>query len=284
VYCHFTSDLHGKKKRYERLFQIIEKERPDAVFLGGDLLPHAMRTDIDLKEFISENIFDPMKKVRKIGNNKPDFFVILGNDDPRMVEPLFLLADDQGILHYMHQKSLAFHDLFVSGYAFIPPTPFQLKDWERYDVSRFVDVGAVSPEEGFRTVEIDLNEIRYQTIANDLENLEKQTPVSKTIFLFHAPPYETLLDRADLDGKIIDHAPLDVHIGSIAIKRFIKDKQPLLTLHGHVHETVRLTNAWQQKIGKTCCFGGAHDGPELPLVRFDTDDFSSATRNLIPID
>ena len=50
---------------------------------------------------------------------------------------------------------------------------------------------------------------------------------------------------------MIDHIPLDVHVGSIAIKRFIEAKQPMLTLHGHVHESTRLTGNWQQHIGNT---------------------------------
>jgi Icc-related predicted phosphoesterase len=34
----FVSDLHGKKDRYEKLFNKIEAEKPASVFLGGDLL------------------------------------------------------------------------------------------------------------------------------------------------------------------------------------------------------------------------------------------------------
>jgi len=35
----------------------------------------------------------------------------------------------------------------------VPPTPFLLKDWEKYDVSAYVDPGCVSPEEGYHRVE-----------------------------------------------------------------------------------------------------------------------------------
>jgi Icc-related predicted phosphoesterase len=37
----FTSDLHGQVARYEKLFQAIAAQRPQAVLLGGDLLPNA---------------------------------------------------------------------------------------------------------------------------------------------------------------------------------------------------------------------------------------------------
>jgi Icc-related predicted phosphoesterase len=72
-----------------------------------------------------------------------------------------------------------------------------------------------------------------------------------------------------------------VHIGSVAIRRFIESRQPLLTLHGHVHESARLTSAWRQRIGRTLCLSAAHDGPELALVRFDLDEPDGASRELV---
>jgi Icc-related predicted phosphoesterase len=78
----------------------------------------------------------------------------------------------------------------------------------------------------------------------------------------------------------VDHAPLDVHVGSIAIRRFIEARQPRATLHGHVHESARLTGAWQERIGRTVCLSAAHDGPELALVRFDLENPAAARREL----
>ena len=80
---------------------------------------------------------------------------------------------------------------------------------------------------------------------------------------------------------MVDHVPVDIHVGSIAIRRFIEKKQPFLTLHGHVHETVRLTGEWKEKKGKTFCFSAAHDGAELAVIRFDTDSLENAYRELI---
>ena len=118
----------------------------------------------------------------------------------------------------------------------------------------------------------------------DLERLASLSPPERTIYLFHTPPYRTKLDRADLDGKSFDHAPLDVHIGSIAVREFIEARRPLLTLHGHAHESARLTGSWRDLVGKTPALSAAHDGPELALVRFDTDNIGRATRELIPRD
>ena len=105
--------------------------------------------------------------------------------------------------------------------------------------------------------------------------------LSKAIFLFHTPPYQTCLDRAGLDGKIIEHVPVDVHVGSIAVKRFIETRQPLLSLHGHIHEFASITGAWREAIGDTQAFSAAHNGHELALVRFDPHNLENAWRELL---
>jgi Icc-related predicted phosphoesterase len=279
--CIFVSDLHGNINRFRKLFEIIEHEKPDGVFIGGDILPNQFLIKGDIKKFLEEEFFNPIKKVRKTIDKGIRFFVIMGNDDPKVFEKLFINADKKKIIDYIHFKTVEFNDFFVTGYSFVPPTPFQLKDWERYDVSRFVDVGVISPEEGQRTTKVSKDITCYSTISQDLEKLSKNSQLEKTIFIFHSPPYNSNLDKADLEGKMVDYAPVDVHIGSIAIKRFIEKKQPFLTLHGHVHETVRLTGEWKERRGKTFSFSAAHDGDELAVIRFDTNDLEKASREII---
>jgi Icc-related predicted phosphoesterase len=80
---------------------------------------------------------------------------------------------------------------------------------------------------------------------------------------------------------MIEHAPVDFHVGSIAIRRFIEKRQPLITLHGHVHESARISGAWRERIGRTYTFSAGHDGVELALVRFDPDMPEKAKRELI---
>jgi Icc-related predicted phosphoesterase len=279
----FVSDMHGVLPRYRGLFQILRNETPDAVFLGGDLLPLHPLQHNTMEEFIEDSILSEIRKIQSDFGKKIRFFLIMGNDDPRMYEPIFMTADKAGLLEYIHQKTLSYKKIYVTGYSYVPPTPFQLKDWERYDISRYVDVGAVSPEQGRRTIQVPLDEIRYSTIAEDLETLLKRSPVNKTIYLFHSPPYRSYLDTVDLHGEEVDYTPLDVHIGSIAIERFIKEHQPLLTLHGHVHESARITGRWKEKIGRTYSFTAAHDGPELAVVRFDTNHLEKATREILRV-
>ena len=80
---------------------------------------------------------------------------------------------------------------------------------------------------------------------------------------------------------MVEHVQVDVHVGSIAIRRFIETRRPALTLHGHVHESPRLTGAWRDRIGPTVLLSAAHDGPELALVRFDLENPAGATRELV---
>lgn len=276
----FASDVHGSEKRYKKLFKVIEGKSPDAVLLGGDLLPHALK-EYSMQEYIQTHIFEKIRAAKKI--TKTEFFIIFGNDDPRIFEKMFIEESERGLIHYIHKKSVKLHDFFITGYSYVPPTPFQLKDWERYDVSRFVDVGAIPPESGIHTIDPP-EEISYHTIKDDLEELAKKSDPQKTIFLFHAPPYKTFLDRAALDGHFVDHAPVDVHIGSIAILRFIEKYQPFITLHGHVHESTQLTGFWQQKIGNTFCMNAAHDGAELSVITIDTKNPKTARREIFSVD
>jgi uncharacterized protein len=284
--CFFVSDLHGRAERYRKLRAAVERERPAALFLGGDLLPFALAPGPDDSEaaggFIPGHLAAGFERLRELlGADYPRVFLILGNDDPRAEEEEILAGAARGLWEYLHERQASFGEFHVFGYACVPPTPFQLKDWERYDVSRFVDPGAVPPEEGRRSVPVPLRDILHGTIDGDLKRLAGPADLSRSIFLFHAPPYDTGLDRAALDGRSIDHVPLDVHVGSIAVRRFIEARRPLLTLHGHVHESARLTGCWKERIGETWALSAAHDGPELALVRFDPGDPAGAARELI---
>ena len=280
----FVSDLHGHLSKYQKLFQVILAERPAAVLMGGDLLPNEIsyRADESDGGFIQSVLVNGFEEVkRQLSLAYPEVLLILGNDDPRAEEADLVQTESLDLWNYIHFRKVESGAFTVYGYACVPPTPFLLKDWERYDVSRYVDPGCISPEEGYRSIPISPNKIRHATIQADLEKLVYDADLSQSIFLFHSPPYQTTLDRAVLDGRMIDNVPLDVHVGSIAIRRFIMARQPMITLHGHIHESARLTGSWRERLGQTWAFSAAHDGPELALIRFDPADPVGATRELI---
>jgi uncharacterized protein len=278
---YFVTDLHGKLRRYDRLIEYIEKEPPEVLFIGGDFLPSHVGYQGGmagfLRNYLREKLFRLKNKLRK---EYPLILLIFGNDDPRALEKELMKLEEEELLNYIHNKSLIYKGYHLTGYAYIPPTPFHLKDWERYDVSRYVDPGCVPPEEGRFSLSPPEDIMDY-TIEKGLKELGTGLNHRKSIWLMHSPPYKTKLDRAALDGIKFDHVPLDVHVGSIAISRFIDSNQPLITLHGHIHESPRITGDWKEKIGKTWCFSAALEGYDLALVKFDPAHPEKAERIII---
>lgn len=92
-----------------------------------------------------------------------------------------------------------------------------------------------------------------ERLAERIESLVGGLDASRAIFNFHAPPHGTSLDvgpsvRADLT---VEHEGGDVKrvpIGSVAVREAIERHQPLLALHGHVHESPAI-----ERIGRTLC-------------------------------
>jgi len=78
-------------------------------------------------------------------------------------------------------------------------------------------------------------------------------PGLDTIFNLHCPPHGTTLDRApqltaDLKVVLDGGEPRIVPVGSKAVRTLIEEVQPVLSLHGHIHESKAIA-----KIGKTTC-------------------------------
>ena len=282
---YFVSDLHGSKFRYELLFREIILNKPSFIFMGGDLLPYVHRSErIGQKEvpnFMNDYLIPGFKDLRRqMGCNYPEVFVIMGNDDHRIEEKSFISGEKSGLWKYLNCSKFKFGPYTIYGYPFVSPTPFLLKDWEKYDVSQTVHEDCIDPNEGFRTVEPDHN-IKNSTIEKDLEMLIGQDDMTKAIFLFHSPPYQSQLDRAATSGHAPEHASRYIHVGSIAIQHFIADKQPWISMHGHIHESARLSGKWNQQTGRTLSFSAAHDGPELAIVKFQIDNPKECERMIV---
>jgi Icc-related predicted phosphoesterase len=286
--CLFVSDLHGVAARYRALWDLARRARPRAILLGGDLLPGGLLYGAPAPEVEGDFIEDFLEQgflglAADLGAAAPEVLLVLGNDDPAVTLPAFARGEARGAWRQIHGRRVALEGHPLFGYACVPPTPFVLKDWERYDVSRFVDPGCVSPEEGWRSVPMPEHQVRFQTIQRELDELVGEEDLRAAVLLCHSPPYHTGLDDAGLAGKLVDHAPLDTCVGSIALRRLIEARQPLLTLHGHVHGSARRTGIWKERLGETVMITAAHDGPELCVVRVDLDDPWAATRELVPV-
>jgi uncharacterized protein len=78
-------------------------------------------------------------------------------------------------------------------------------------------------------------------LAAKIEAVASQVPdMERAIFNFHAPPYGTGLDEA----PALDESLRPIHggavmkpVGSIAVRDAIVKHQPMLSVHGHIHES-----------------------------------------------
>ncbi|MHB1595896.1 MAG: metallophosphoesterase family protein [Streptosporangiaceae bacterium] len=78
-------------------------------------------------------------------------------------------------------------------------------------------------------------------LAAKIEAVAAKVPdMSRTIFNFHAPPYGTGLDEAPaLDDNLrpTHGGAVMKPVGSVAVRDAILKHQPLLSVHGHIHES-----------------------------------------------
>lgn len=283
--CLFVSDLHGKMSRYEALFKIIKKEKPDFVFMGGDLLPHRSiqsgQSKVGEIDFIRDFMirkFDKLKETMDCAY--PDIFLIPGNDDLKILFDTVAEGEKTDLWRNLHNHCVVIGKYRFYGYGCVPPTPFRIKDWDRFDISKKIEIGCIVPADGYHSLPPD-HDPENDTIQNDLQVLTSDDNMEFSVFLFHSPPYLTMLDHATLHTIDPDQQSAIINAGSKAIRGFIDEKQPYVTMHGHIHESTRITGEWKQAIGRTWSFSAAHDGPELAVIKFELSDLLSATRRLI---
>jgi len=140
-----------------------------------------------------------------------DVYVMPGNDDPWSCDAVIESAshvrpcDDRVV-------GLGPHEMISCAYS--NPTP-----WE-------------SPRE----LDEDALYARLRALADRLEE------PATAIFNLHAPPYDSGLDTAnemnpDLTLRYVGGQPNPIPVGSHAVRQIIEEVQPLLALHGHIHES-----------------------------------------------
>jgi Icc-related predicted phosphoesterase len=68
---------------------------------------------------------------------------------------------------------------------------------------------------------------------------QAEAPPERLVLGLHAPPYDTQLDVAPkIDWESLKVQGQDqAHVGSTAVRDVIADVQPILSLHGHIHES-----------------------------------------------
>lgn len=155
-------------------------------------------------------------------------YVIPGNDDPWEVDAVLesgtsVVACDETV------EEVGPHEMVSFGYSNRTPwhTPRELDEEEIY--------------------------ARLKSLVDQLEEPRR------AILNVHVPPYESSLDTAfevdeDLHYVMKGGRPHEVPTGSPAVRQIIEETQPLLSLHGHIHESKGVT-----KIGRTVAINPGSD-------------------------
>jgi uncharacterized protein len=155
-------------------------------------------------------------------------YVIPGNDDPWSIDEVLaggtsVVACDERI------EVVGSHEMVSLGYSNRTP-------WE-------------TPRE------LDEEEI-YARLRRLVDQLEKP---ERAIFNIHVPPWESALDTAfevDEELRYVTKGgrPHEVPTGSPAVRQIIEEAQPVLSLHGHIHESKGVA-----KIGRTVAVNPGSD-------------------------
>ena len=179
-------------------------------------------------------------------------YVQPGNDDPYEVDSVFrpseIIQNVDGCLIHLDEH----HEMISVGAA--NQTPWSCpRD---------------KPEEELEQM--------IESVASQVKN------PSQAIFNLHVPPYDTNLDIApELDDNLTPRLSLAggfkmIPVGSRAVRKAIEKYQPLLGLHGHIHES-----RFAQKLGKTMCINpgseygeGVLRGVVLELSRKGLDSYT----------
>ena len=264
----FATDLHGNRQAYTDLFGLAAAGNVDALVLGGDLLPLPLGQGQDLiglqRKFITEFLRPALRGLEAL--HPIPVFGVLGNDDWAACLDLIEKLEEDGLFANLHMRSFDLDDQRqIAGYSCVPLTPFRMSDWDRWDTAAWTpkreprrlllsDTGTL--REG------TLRDIRSRpTIEEDLRELARATEPARTVYVCHTPPYDTHLDL--MHGK--------TPIGSHALRSFIEEHQPPLTLHGHVHESPRLSGHIEDRLGVTLCVNPGDSRSHLRSVHIDLE-------------
>jgi Icc-related predicted phosphoesterase len=282
----YTADLHGDITSYHSLLHVAAQTDACAAIVGGDLLPRAIRRDTAIatqRSFVEQQLYPLLQDFRAMYPTIT-VYLLAGNDDwAAAVQALNVLEAD-ALAWPLHEQVYALTSpqagddptgqLWLAGYACVPLTPFSIKDNERMDAG--AEPG-YSFDMAFTSVDGDVRPLSAAefaarpALADDLARLAQRSDPARTIYVCHTPPADTPLDVTGR-GK---------HVGSRALRAFIEQHQPPLTLHGHIHESPQMTGQYATRIGRTWCINPGHSEHQFQAVVFDTDDIAGTLEHTI---
>jgi uncharacterized protein len=236
----YDVELFGRREHVEGPEQIEAIERR---VRGNGMYPHRMsRAEIarvqQLSEADREDWFARVMLVtferwlalaeERLDANRVSCFVMPGNDDPAGVDAAIERAHG---VSACDGRLVEFDGFTMVSLGFSNRTPFD------------------SPRE------LDEDEL-YRRISALADQVDDR---SRCVFNLHVPPYDSQLDTAaeldeNLSVRMSGSEPKLVPVGSTAVREAIERYQPVLSLHGHVHESAGAT-----RIGRTLCINPGSD-------------------------
>jgi len=151
-----------------------------------------------------------------------------GNDDPKAIDPVLKSAPR---IESPEAELVELGPVLMASCGDVTPTPWNTE-----------------------------REYPEEELGRRLEAILDPAPAgTRVVVNFHCPPYGTGLDfAAELDSElrpvIRGGRPSIIPVGSKAVRDVIKKYQPVVGLHGHIHESRAA-----QKIGSTMCLNPGSD-------------------------
>lgn len=151
----------------------------------------------------------------KLKDSKTLIFMAPGNDDPMEMDDIL---EKSGVMKPCVMRNVDVLDYEMITLAHTSPTPWDTpREWSEEEMAKNIDL-----------------------LAAKIKSMDR------AIFNFHDPPHGTMLDYAPKLKDMRQSAGEVEHVGSKAVAEKIKQYQPFLGLHGHIHESRAA-----QKIGRT---------------------------------
>lgn len=244
----YACDIHGDTNKYEKLFQKAKEENIGYIVLGGDLLLKRGFRVIIQPEFIKEYLEDYFKRLNE-SNIK--CILIPGNDDLEKFDiQINELCKKYPNIYNIDNQKLDIEDVSFIGLSKVLDHPFgsknrvvieenlKMQPQLSEDIYIKKDTAVITIEEWKKYRETDIE--KMEDILDSLPKVDKNR---KTIYVFHNPPY----------GVGLDVCANGLQVGSKAITNFLENSNSYMSLHGHIHESPRISGLWYNKLGKTIC-------------------------------
>jgi len=271
----FATDLHGSEMCWRKFLNAAKFYDADVLICGGDMTGKAMIPIVEENGHYTVTIASDRQVVSagEVGNiesqiRRRGYYPL--HVTPERLQELDENADVRkktfqqvmldGVRRWMDMAS---EKLRGSGVR-IFVCPGNDDEMEVDDVVRESDMvelgeGRMVDIDGFTMISTGWsnhtpwNTHREETeelLGERIEAMAKQIPdPARAIFNLHCPPYRSGLDEApaiDSDLKLMHGGRALRPVGSTAVRQAIDKHQPLLSLHGHIHESKGAV-----KLGKT---------------------------------